>query len=368
MMAAKLGEPDLVPICAWLDPVPVEKITGKAMIGGAGYTSARKSDQRIDIDEISVRNQRLMNEACRRLGLDAFNLDTEFIYERGYEPDYVDSDTYIDHFRRVWRIREDVKTTYWIDGLIKSPEDLDRFRPPDPDEMCYDIVDITVEEAADEYPVIAWCHLSETISWQMRGGIDKMVQDIYRKPEFARRLIGTVAEINLEIVKRVMDRGVDLIVWDDDIADSKSPYYPRRIFEDFYFSYAKRLIQECRKRDVLVMKHSDGNLYPILDELIALGINGLHPIEPGVMDLADVKKKYGKKIFLMGNVDCVHVLPYGSEEDVRKDVRRCIDAAAEGGGFILADSNSIHNNCKVENVWTMVDEARKYGRYPTKQW
>lgn len=81
------------------------------------------------------------------------------------------------------------------------------------------------------------------------------------------------------------------------------------------------------------------------------------------MDLADVKKRYGTRIFLRGNVDNMHILPYGSEEDVRRDVRRCIDAAAEGGGFILAESNSMHANVKTENIWIMIDEARKYGIY-----
>jgi uroporphyrinogen decarboxylase len=81
------------------------------------------------------------------------------------------------------------------------------------------------------------------------------------------------------------------------------------------------------------------------------------------MDLADVKRRFGDRIFLRGNVDCVHILPYGSEEDVRRDVRRCIDAAAEGGGFILSDSNSLHSNVKTENIKFMVDEARRYGRY-----
>jgi uroporphyrinogen decarboxylase len=112
------------------------------------------------------------------------------------------------------------------------------------------------------------------------------------------------------------------------------------------------------------LRHSDGNLYPILEDLVNLGIDGLHPIEPKVMDLAYVKKRYGDKIFLRGNVDCAYVLPFGSEEDVRRDVRRCIDAAARGGGFILADSNSLHSNVKTENILVMIDEARKYGGYP----
>ena len=80
--------------------------------------------------------------------------------------------------------------------------------------------------------------------------------------------------------------------------------------------------------------------------------------------MKDVKERYGSKICILGNVDCRRVLPFGTEEEVRRDVRRCIDAAANGGGYILASSNSLHANCKVENIYTMIDEARKYGRYP----
>jgi len=85
------------------------------------------------------------------------------------------------------------------------------------------------------------------------------------------------------------------------------------------------------------------------------------------MDLAEVKRHYGDKLFLRGNVDCTHILPNGTEEDVRRDVRRCIDAAAKGGGFILADSNSMHSNVKTENILIMIDEGRQYGRYPIER-
>jgi uroporphyrinogen decarboxylase len=82
------------------------------------------------------------------------------------------------------------------------------------------------------------------------------------------------------------------------------------------------------------------------------------------MDINDVKTKYGDKICILGNVDCRYILLFGSDDDVRKDVRRCIDAAGEGGGYILASSNSLHANVKIDNIYTMVDETRKYGKYP----
>ena len=183
-------------------------------------------------------------------------------------------------------------------------------------------------------------------------------------PSFAKKLIKVIAETSLEIAKNIIDRGVDILVVGDDVADTKSPFFSLPLFREFFLPYLERFVEEAHKKGIPFMRHSDGNLYPLLDDFVRIGIDGLHPIEPGAMDLADVKQRYGDKFFLRGNVDCMYILPYGSEEDVRKDVRRCIDAAAEGGGFILADSNSMHSNVKTENILIMMNEARKYGRYP----
>ncbi|MGQ9638828.1 MAG: uroporphyrinogen decarboxylase family protein [Candidatus Bathyarchaeia archaeon] len=152
------------------------------------------------------------------------------------------------------------------------------------------------------------------------------------------------------------------LVEGDDLAD-KGPIFSPKLLREFFFPYVNRLIGECRSRNLPVMKHSDGNLHPILEDLINLGMDGLHPIEPKVMNLVKVKETYGHRIFLRGNVDCAYILPYGYGAQVRREVRRCIDAAARDGGVILSDSNSLHRNVRTENVIVMVDEARRYGTY-----
>ena len=365
-------EPDMVPVdVSFLDMIHVERITGKKAFatgggGGGGGIALTGEEMEVDLNEGMMRNQRLFNEAIRKLGLDALMVSDYWLYPPGYSHKYLDENTYVDQWGKIYQVRADVKTTYWIGGIIKTPEDLDEYQPPDPDELCYDIVDFTVKEAGDEYPVVAWCHAGSMFPYLVRGGIDKLALDVYMDPSFAKRLIKVIAETNIEIAKNILDRGVDVLAESDDIADTKSLFFPPRLFREFFLPYIERLVKECRKRGIPYMKHSDGNLYPLLDDFVEIGVNGLHPIEPGAMDLADVKQRYGDKLFLRGNVDCMYVLPFGGEEDVRRDVRRCIDAAAEGGGFILADSNSMHSNVKTENIWIMVDEARKYGRYPLR--
>jgi uroporphyrinogen decarboxylase len=363
LTAIEHKEPDIVPVDCWLDLVHVQRIVNKQTRDASYFAGRDPAKVNEDMNDLMIQNQRLMNEAHRRLGVDSLFVSDYNIYPHGYRPKFTDSDTYVDHFGKVYRIRRDVNVTYWVDGVIKTPEDLDAFEFPDPREFDYTTVELTVEEARGEYPVLAWCHLSEMFSYLARGGIDKLVYDIHRNPDFARRLIDEVSRANMGIIDELIKRGVDVIALGDDVADTHGPLFPPGIFREYFFPYLEKVIEMAHSKKIHVMKHSDGNLYPILDDLISLGIDGLHPIEPGAMDLADVKKKYGSKIFLRGNVDNMHVLPYGSEEDVRRDVRRCIRAAAKGGGFILAESNSMHANVKTENIWTMIDEARKYGVY-----
>lgn len=356
-------EPDTVPVDCLLDLKHVERIVNKRTRDERYFAGKNPSSVKEDMNDLMIENQKLINAAHRKLGVDSFFVMDYHVYPDGYRPRFIDSSTYVDYFAKVHRIRNDVNVTYWIDGVLKTPEDLDNFEFPNPKEFNYETVDLTVDEARDEYPVLAWCHLSEQFSYLAMGGIDKFVYAVYRKPEFAKKVADRMAEVNIGIMEQFMKRGVDVLGLCDDIAETKGPLFAPWIFKEYFFPHLRKVAEMAHQRGISVMKHSDGNLYPILDDLISLGIDGLHPIEPGAMDLSDVKKRYGNRLFLRGNVDCMNVLPYGSEEDVRKDVRRCIDAAAKGGGFILAESNSMHANVKTENIRIMIDEARKYGAY-----
>jgi uroporphyrinogen decarboxylase len=84
------------------------------------------------------------------------------------------------------------------------------------------------------------------------------------------------------------------------------------------------------------------------------------------MDIGEVKRRYGKQVCLIGNIDCAHVLSEASTEKVKIAVRECIQKAAPGGGFILSSSNAIHSSVKPENYRTMIEAARTYGQYPIR--
>ena len=114
--------------------------------------------------------------------------------------------------------------------------------------------------------------------------------------------------------------------------------------------------------------HSDGDITDVLDDLVAVGIDGINPLETSAgMDLGAVKKRYGRDLVLVGNVDSARVLPFGSQEDVEVEVRRCIREAAAGGGFFLdTGAAEIMPGIPVENVLSMFAAVREHGQYPIR--
>jgi uroporphyrinogen decarboxylase len=105
-------------------------------------------------------------------------------------------------------------------------------------------------------------------------------------------------------------------------------------------------------------------LLPILDGLLTLGMNGLHPIQPAAMDIKEVKAKYGHKVCILGDIDLGYTLTLGTPEEVDREVKERIAAAGPGGGYIITSANSLTDYYKTENVWAMAHAFKKYGKYP----
>jgi uroporphyrinogen decarboxylase len=103
-----------------------------------------------------------------------------------------------------------------------------------------------------------------------------------------------------------------------------------------------------------------------MDGFAEAGFDGFHPVQPQCMDIGKVKAEYKDRLCILGNIDCMYLLPFGSEEEVEQSVKETIAAAAPGGGYVISSSNSIHPGCKPENYIAMVKAARKYGDYPIR--
>lgn len=138
-----------------------------------------------------------------------------------------------------------------------------------------------------------------------------------------------------------------------------SPAYLRR---SGYFRRIAEVCEVCHGLGARVLLHSDGDLTPILPELVATGIDALHPIDTGAgMDLAAVKAAYGDRLVLVGGIEGNATLPLGTPEQVRRETLAALGAAAPGGGYIAASSSAeLYNSIPLENILAMLNTIWEY--------
>ncbi|UCD57040.1 MAG: hypothetical protein JSV16_14690 [Candidatus Hydrogenedentota bacterium] len=186
------------------------------------------------------------------------------------------------------------------------------------------------------------------------------------EPELAERYFEATTASMLEVVDAQAQAGVDGFIGGTDLAHHTTTLISPAMFRRFIFPQLRRITERCHAHPLPFFKHTDGNIQNIERELLlGCGLDGYHAIEPGAgMDIARLKKQYGDKITLLGNIDCGHLLTNGTRDDIVKAVRRCIRDAAPGGGYVLSSSNSIYAGIPTENFLTMVQAAREYGEYP----
>ena len=150
----------------------------------------------------------------------------------------------------------------------------------------------------------------------------------------------------------------------DDLAYTEGLLFSPRIMRQHLFPWYRRIGDAAKLHKKPLLFHSDGNLRPILGDLIACGVNALQPIEPKAMDIVALKQDYAGKLCLVGNIDLGYTLTLGTPEEVRAEVRERIRSVAPGGGYCVGSSNSVTNYVPLPNFIAMQEATFEYGRYP----
>ncbi len=144
------------------------------------------------------------------------------------------------------------------------------------------------------------------------------------------------------------------------------PMFSPANFRTFFVPHLRQIVELCHAYGVPYIKHLDGNTTKLLDMLVnEVGIDAHHPIEPYAgMDIFSLKKQYGDRITLMGNLDCGELLSNGTPHQVEEQALALLRAVSAGGGYIFSSSNSIHDGVKLENLYAMLDAVKNFGKYP----
>ena len=255
--------------------------------------------------------------------------------------------------------------TFPIDGPIKTMADLEKYEPPDPQNPeRYRTLESELEAHRGKKAVIL--HLNDVFSIPSRlMGFEHFLMTTVENPKLIEGIIDLCVEVNLKMADEAVKRGVKIIYTGDDFAHKLGPMISPQDFKKMFFPPLCRVMGGYKDRGLYIIKHTDGAIMPLIDMIIDSGIDCLDPIDPTAgMNIAEIKKKYGQRIALKGNVDCAQTLTFGSVEQTITESKRCIQLAGPGGGYIFSSGNSIHSGVKPENYAAMMETHKKYCNYP----
>lgn len=254
-----------------------------------------------------------------------------------------------------------------VSGPIHTLADFERYQAPDPHAPGRFA---SLEKLVSRYKgkLAIGVHLNDVLSVPRNlMGFENLMVAFGEEPELVRGLVELSVNTNLELAKEIAQRGADFVFTGDDYASTERPFVSPKMFREFLAPQLKRVIKGFQELGLPVIKHTDGNILPILDQIVDAGMDALDPIDPiAGLDIGEFKQRLCGKMALKGNVDCAHTLTNGTEKQVVEETISVLRKAAAGGGLIVSSSNSIHSGVKPGNYLAMWNAIRSYGRYPIR--
>jgi len=277
---------------------------------------------------------------------------------------YLDDEPYTDE----WGVGWDIQTyetpfgtghyTEIVGHPLADEQKISSYLPPDPTSPeLYTASEQMIRAYKEEYWIVGVTvtTIFET-AWALRG-LEQLLVDMVADPDLADQILEIPYQYHLAAAKRLVELGVDMIWLGDDIGAQDKMLISPKMWRRYFKPRMANFIAELRaiNPDIKVAYHTDGNVLPVIPELIEIGIDVLNPIQPACMDPAEIKRQFGDQLCFWGTIDEQHTLPFGTPEDVEAEVIQRLQTVGEGGGLILAPTHHVQLDTPLENFWAMVN-------------
>jgi len=202
-------------------------------------------------------------------------------------------------------------------------------------------------------------------------GMEPYLLNMAMDPDFARALLEKIADHCKQLMGHFLEElgdNVDVIKIGDDLGTQNSLMISPKMYRDILKPIHADFIDFIKSRTkAKILFHSCGDVAPLIGDFIDIGVDILNPIQTStgsISDLPSLKKRFGKNMVFCGGIDSHRILPFGSVEEVRQEVRRVMQALGPGGGCMIGAVHTVMNDVPPENVLAMVDAVEEFGRYP----
>ncbi len=282
-----------------------------------------------------------------------------------------DAHDYVDEWGIGWRV-VGYTTPYGV-GHYTEPRGhpladaaaLSSYRPPDPNrDGLYEDSARTLLTFGEDYWIVGVTvtTIFET-AWALRG-LERLMMDFIESPDLAEEILEIPYRYHLAAAERLAQMGVDMIWLGDDVGQQTGMLMSPKHWRRFLKPRMAELIERVKaiNPQLKIAYHTDGCVYPIIPELIEIGIDVLNPVQPAAMDPIRLKREYGRELCFWGSMDEQHTLPFGTPDDVRREVRERVRTLGAGGGLILGPTHHVQLDTPLENFWAMVEETTGVAR------
>lgn len=240
---------------------------------------------------------------------------------------------------------------------LQENNDLDSFAWPDPLEAgLLAGAEKRIELYGDDYfitPNFGFALFER--AWTLRG-FEQFFMDMATDAAYTNELLDRITDIQLALIHRYLDLGVDGAYFGDDYGAQKNLLFSPRMWRTFMKPRLARLFAPFRERGLPVLMHSDGQIQKILPDLVEIGLTTLNPVQPEVLDHAWLRENFGGELAFYGGISTQTVLPYGSPDEVKTAAAECAAALApDGTGLLIAPSHRMMSDIPMANVEAMLE-------------
>jgi len=285
-----------------------------------------------------------------------------------YQPGYQNVENYRDEWGVVWKtIAYDTpfgkgKYTEPSGHPLVDDHAMESYLAPDPHRSAlYQEARRVIQEHGGEFWIVGVTPTTifET-AWALRG-YEQLMMDMAIDPAKANCVLDIPYQYHRTVAQNLVKLGVDMIWLGDDVGGQTSMLMSPKMWRQYLKPRMADLVGSLRATNpsVKIAYHTDGVVYPIIPDLIEIGIDILNPIQPQAMDPIRLKQDYGDKLCFWGSLDIQQTIPFGTPEDVKAEVITRLKTLGRGGGLLIGPTHNLQLDTPLENFWAMVETIRQ---------
>jgi uroporphyrinogen decarboxylase len=265
---------------------------------------------------------------------------------------------YRDEFGVVWNRSVDKDIGIPDDYPLKR-RSLEGYALPDPhDPRRYQGLSSFVAAHPDRFRLISHAFTLFERAWTLRSMPELMI-DMVEAPEWVEELLDALTAFNAQVIQDLLTYDVDGFLFGDDWGHQQGLLFSPGLWRRLIKPRLALVIGMVKRAGKAAFVHSCGKVQDLFPDLIEIGLDVFNPFQPDVMDIYDIKRRFGNRLAFYGGMSVQHTLPHGTPHEIRAEARRLMDEIGRGGGFIIAPSHHMPGDIPVENMVAFIEAVRQ---------